>query len=202
MVTHYEILGVSSTATGDEIRKAYHERARQLHPDHVAGHAETESDAARRAMQDVNEAWRVLREPQSRAAYDRSLRNATMTWARPVPMPPDGDDDLDRPFHGRPVAPGDLTVALVRAAPWVAILVVLTAIIVFTAYARRTDSKADLIGHCIVTEEGVPKDVPCDEPNDGLVVDIVDRQDACGTTMTARVVASGDWFCLESRDAG
>ena len=197
MATHYDILGVPSSASTDEIRQAYHDRARQLHPDRAAGRPDTELEAARRAMQDVNEAWRVLREPRSRAIYDRSMMDVKAPGGPTTA--PDYDEDLDRPFHGREAQPGDLVVAFVRAAPWVAVLVVLVAIIVFTAYARHTDPKTDLIGHCIVTEEGVPKDVPCDEPNDGLVVDIVDQQDGCATTATARVVASGDWFCLESR---
>jgi hypothetical protein len=84
----------------------------------------------------------------------------------------------------------------VRAAPWVAVLVVLGAIVVFTAFARHSDSKHDLIGKCIVTEQGEPHEVPCDEPSDGRVVSIVDTESRCAEGTTARVVASGDWFCL------
>src|SRR5207248_1939049 len=49
-----------------EVRRAYLDRARQLHPD-------TARDADERQMQAVNEAWFVLRDPARRARYDREL---------------------------------------------------------------------------------------------------------------------------------
>ena len=189
MTSHYDVLGVAPSATYEEIRAAYHERARALHPDRLEGLDVHEQEAARRAMQDVNEAWRVLRDPGRRAAYDRAAAAATQP-------PPVATSDWDRPYHGRVAEPGDVTVALVRAAPWVAVLVVLAAIIVFTAFARHGPSKTDLIGKCIVTEQGEPHEVPCNEPSDGRVASIVDDESLCGIGTTARVVASGDWYCL------
>src|SRR5437868_2694149 len=115
-----------------------------MHPDrHVD--SDRDVDAARRAMQDVNEAWRVLRDPTRRAAYDLGLAGATATVRAADASAVDDDDDwMDRPYRGRPAEPGDLTLAAVRAAPWIAVLVVLGAIIVFTAFARHTDSTREL----------------------------------------------------------
>lgn len=192
--THYEVLGVGSTASADQIRKAYHDEARRLHPDSTA--RRFDADASDRAMQDVNEAWRVLREPSSRASYDEALR----LRSAPPPPPAEVDDELDRPYQHAVAEPGDLTVSLVRAAPWVAVLVVLAAIVVFTAFARRGDDEGDLVGRCINTHAGRPEEAPCDEPNDGRVVLIVDREAGCPTGSTGRVVASGKWFCLRSDD--
>lgn len=127
--THYDVLGVAADATGDQIRRAYVDRARLLHPDANPG----APDAARRAMQDLNEAWRVLRDPAARAAYDRSLQPA----AAPQPV-----SDLDRPYERAPAEPGDLTVAVVRAIPWLAALVVLAIIFVFTAFAKNDRDEA------------------------------------------------------------
>jgi curved DNA-binding protein CbpA len=61
---HYEVLGVSPTASADDIRSAYRNAARARHPD--AGGSADE-------MQRLNAAWQVLRDPGRRAVYDRAL---------------------------------------------------------------------------------------------------------------------------------
>lgn len=192
MTSHYDVLGVPASASYDDIRAAYHQRAYALHPDRVALRPAGEQDAARRAMQDVNEAWRILRDAPSRAAYDAARALA----ATPAPASEPESHGWDEPYRGAMAEPGDMTVAFVRAAPWVAILVVLVVIIVFTAFARRTESPRALVGRCISTTEGVPYEVPCEEPNDGKVVDVVDTEASCAPDTTPRVMASGHWFCL------
>ncbi|MCJ9712559.1 DnaJ domain-containing protein, partial [Bordetella hinzii] len=52
---YYKILGVESSASEDDIRRAYRKLARKYHPD-----VSKESDAEAR-MRDVNEAYDVLR---------------------------------------------------------------------------------------------------------------------------------------------
>lgn len=205
MATHYDVLGVKSSATPAQVRRAYYDKARQLHPDGFAGRPDAEVDAARRAMQDVNEAWRVLRDAGSRAAYDRSLRAAPahhQAAARPAPPASSTDEWLDRPYPRRAAEPGDLSVAFVRMAPWLAVLAVLAIIFVFTAYARTQGSGSDLVGKCIVIDEAMPDEVACDEPNEGRVVGIVDQQNLCTNGTTARVVAGGQWYCLRPAGSG
>jgi hypothetical protein len=63
-VSHYEVLGVSPSASSDQVRAAYRAAARDHHPD--AGGEQSR-------MQAVNAAWRVLGDPARRAAYDRAL---------------------------------------------------------------------------------------------------------------------------------
>lgn len=58
--TPYEVLGVSSTATQEEVRRAYRRRARETHPD-LGGSAE-----AFRAVQD---AWARIGSAEDRARY-------------------------------------------------------------------------------------------------------------------------------------
>lgn len=193
MTSHYDVLGVTPTASYDDIRAAYHRRAQDLHPDRVAQRPPAEQDAARRGMQDLNEAWRVLRDESSRASYDAAMARAA---AATTDAPTAREQGWDEPYHSAVAQPGDIAVAFVRAAPWVAIVVVLVAIIVFTAFARHPESPRALIGRCISTTDGVPHAVPCNEPNDGKVVDVVDAQVACAAGTTPRVMASGHWFCL------
>lgn len=62
---YYETLGVSKTASQDEIKKAFKKLARQYHPDV----AKDQPDAEER-FKAVNEAYEVLGDPEKRQKYD------------------------------------------------------------------------------------------------------------------------------------
>ena len=69
----YLVLGVGRNATPDEISSAYRSLLRHHHPDtRRAGREEASSSDA--ALQEVIDAYRVLHNPKSRAAYDKRLR--------------------------------------------------------------------------------------------------------------------------------
>lgn len=63
---YYEVLGVSRTATSEELKKAYKKLAAKFHPDRNPG-----DEAAVQSFKEASEAFDVLNDPDKRAAYDR-----------------------------------------------------------------------------------------------------------------------------------
>lgn len=68
---YYEVLGVSKTATAEEIKKAYRKKAMEFHPDKNPGNKEAEAK-----FKEAAEAYDVLKDDNKRAAYDRYGQNA------------------------------------------------------------------------------------------------------------------------------
>jgi curved DNA-binding protein len=62
---YYKIMGLSRSATQDEIKRAYRKLARKYHPD-----VSKEKDAEAK-FKELGEAYEVLQDPEKRAAYDR-----------------------------------------------------------------------------------------------------------------------------------
>ncbi|MFE5192021.1 DnaJ C-terminal domain-containing protein [Streptomyces sp. NPDC056628] len=77
----YEVLGVSRTASQDEIQQAYRKLARKYHPD------VNKDPTAEERFKEINEAYSVLSDPKTRARYDRfgeDFRKVPEDWEERV----------------------------------------------------------------------------------------------------------------------
>lgn len=63
---YYDVLGVSKSATADEIKKAYRKLARQYHPD-----VNKDNPDAAEKFKECSEAYSVLSDEKKRAQYDQ-----------------------------------------------------------------------------------------------------------------------------------
>lgn len=65
-MNHYDVLGIESTASLEEIRSAYRKKVMEFHPDHYG----TDTTQFRR----IQEAYNILSDPAERRKYDESLK--------------------------------------------------------------------------------------------------------------------------------
>lgn len=79
MANPYQVLGVSKTASQDEIKAAYRRLALKYHPDRNHGDAQAEEK-----FKSISEAYATLRDPEQRARFDRfGSRSSTSPYSQP-----------------------------------------------------------------------------------------------------------------------
>ncbi|XP_053685720.1 dnaJ homolog subfamily C member 24-like [Sabethes cyaneus] len=74
-VSHYQVLGVAPDATHEEIRKAYQSLALRYHPDKMR--SSSSSSRAPIEFIRIDEAWKILRDAETRRIYDAELMQRT-----------------------------------------------------------------------------------------------------------------------------
>lgn len=111
----YQLLGVEREASREEIALAWRRRARTEHPDARPADA----DAPGR-FQALAEAWRVLGDPDRRAAYDATLSRARPGAPARVPVRHARDPEDGRRLAEPPLRAGPVRVESLRylGRPW------------------------------------------------------------------------------------
>lgn len=67
---YYEVLGVSKSASRDELVKAFRKMSKKWHPDMQAGKSDAEKAEAEQKFREAAEAYEVLSDEQKRRDYD------------------------------------------------------------------------------------------------------------------------------------
>lgn len=69
----YAILGVTSNASDDEIKRAYKKKALQYHPDKNSSKTDEEKAEAEAMFKGIGEAYEVLTDPEKKQRYDEGV---------------------------------------------------------------------------------------------------------------------------------
>ena len=92
MKDYYSILGLTKTATTVEIKTTFRKLARQYHPDLNPGDQKAEA-----RFKEINEAYEVLRDAQTRQKYHDTLQSRSKTPRQPYKSSSRLDDfEFDR----------------------------------------------------------------------------------------------------------
>ena len=83
---YYAILKVPRGASAKQIKKAYHGRAKEWHPDKNRGTDAKREEKAERNFKLIARAYEVLGDKETRAAYDRGENVDDPKW-RPSSQP-------------------------------------------------------------------------------------------------------------------
>lgn len=67
LINYYDVIGVSNSATPEEIKNKFRELAKKIHPDKTKMNSEEE-------MAELNRAYEVLSDKERRASYDRYFK--------------------------------------------------------------------------------------------------------------------------------
>ena len=168
--THYQVLGVSVGASTDEIRRAYRERMRAVHPD-INVNSANESQR----MTELNIAWKTLSSPQLRRAYDASTFVSNSSFV---------NSGLR---NSEPV----ISYAPARF-PWRGMIIacVVGAVLVLIGHAMTSPSAPRPIdqlltsGSCVNIDSSLSAvEISCTEPHDAVVEQLIALDRSCPLEM-------------------
>jgi hypothetical protein len=168
--THYQVLGVSAEASIDEIRRAYRELMRAIHPD-----INQNSASGSQRMTEINLAWKTLSSPQSRRAYDASVfvsKYSTVSGGERSAEPVAMYSPARFPWRGLVIAS------------------VIGAVLVLIGHALATPSAPRPIdqllssGSCVNIDSSLSAvEISCSQPHDAVVEQLIAIDRSCPLEM-------------------
>ncbi|CAD6448315.1 687ac2e0-5c11-4532-9d4c-ca559ac7424c [Sclerotinia trifoliorum] len=103
---YYAVLGISSTATQQQIRDAYKKAALKSHPDRVPSDSPERGERTRK-FQQINDAYYTLSEPSRRRDYDAARSyHGFGSGASTASTSMDDDEEIPDPTRGSGGVPG------------------------------------------------------------------------------------------------
>jgi curved DNA-binding protein CbpA len=129
--THYDLLGVTQDASASELQSAYRSAVKQYHPDINKAHNATQ------LLGMINEAYDVLKSPDSRRAYDASLLRRWCEYDEEAPVPPEASNAHPPNAPGPPDPPTARAPAQQTTAWPIAVssTIIVVAVLIVTAVA-------------------------------------------------------------------
>jgi hypothetical protein len=199
--THYEVLGVGSRASQEEIRSAYRRAAREAHPDR-------HGDASAARMAEINEAWRVLGDADRRRRYDELIADRTgasaagSSGSAAGSAGGSGGGSSARGGVAPPMPTGDLSRFPWRFFAFIGVAAIAAAVTASIMSEPAPPPPVDGVlrqGDCVTIDPagGLLTEVRCLQPNDGKVQIVVNFDDQCPTgTVQYREPQGLGWACI------
>jgi len=159
---YYEVLGVTPTASIDQIRAAYRDKVRIIHPDSAV----VASPTASLQMAQVVRAWSTLSDPLLRRAYDEELFDA--------------QSELDESFPPTPIVRGNFPKGLIG---WILAIGIAGVLVLNVLSDPIAPTKPDGLlqsGSCLVIDANqLAVEVGCEVDHYGVVRQLIGFDMTC-----------------------
>jgi hypothetical protein len=164
---HYLVLGVTRTASLDEIRAAYRDKVRIIHPDSAV----VASPTASMQMAEVVRAWSTLSNPDLKRAYDAELFDAELF---------DIESEVEDSFPPTPIVRGHFPKSLIG---WILAIGIAGVLVLNVLSDPIAPAKPDGLlqsGSCVVVDANkLAVEVGCEEAHYGVVGQLIGFDMTC-----------------------